>query len=120
MSVQVFEKAQVVLGSRIRETKDIELIGVQLNSAFKHNLLLPFDNIKDTTTRLNWWDAYNNLKHSEMQNYQDGCLTNVLYGMASLAVLYALMSKGRGKSRLFTQIGYFTPLETVRTALFPK
>jgi len=105
----------------IKEIKDIELVGVQINSPFVYNLILPFDNIKDTKTRLDWWDAYNNLKHSEIENYQDGCLTNVVYGMASLAILYTLMDPNRrAEGRLFSLIGYFTPLEMVKTFLFPK
>jgi|GEM_PF-1195703 len=103
------------------EVEDVELIGAQLNSPFRLNLILPFEKIGDVTTRLNWWDAYNKLKHSEIDNFQDGSLTNAIYGMGSLAILYALMSRyRRAEGRLFTQIGHFRPIEIVKKALFPE
>jgi len=103
------------------EVEDVGLIGAQLGSPFRLNLILPYENIGDMTTRLNWWDAYNNLKHSEIDNFQDGSLTNVIYGMGSLAILYALMDRyRRAEGRLFTLIGIFNPIEMVKKALFPK
>jgi len=111
----------------INNTADIELIGAQLSMPFNLNLVLPFDRIKDKKIvprdRLTWWNPYNNLKHSEIGNYQDGCLSNVVYGMASLAVLYTLMfpkgSKRRAEGRLFYRIGYFTPIDEAKKWLFP-
>jgi len=103
------------------EVNDIELIGAQLNSPFKYNLVLPFENIKETKARLNWWDAYNNLKHSEIDNYKDGCLANVVHGITSLAILYTLMSPSRAaEGRLFYLVGYFKPIDLVKKSLFPK
>jgi hypothetical protein len=105
----------------VKEVLSIEEIGVELNSLFRDNMILPFDGIKDDKTRLNWWDAYNNLKHAEIENLKDGCLSNVLYGMASLAVLYTLISPYRNaEGNLFRQIGYFKPIDMVKKVLFPK
>lgn len=113
------------------EIENIDLIGVQLKSPFMGNMVLPFDEIKDTTTRLDWWDAYNNLKHSDIDSVKDGCLTNVVYGMASLAVLLSLMKMSPAidgrlfmpaaiGGRLFSRIGYFKPINTMRERAFPK
>ena len=105
----------------INEVKDIELIGAELNYSFAHDMVLPFDVISDPSTRINWWNAYNNLKHSEIDNYKDGCLSNAVYGIASLAILYTLMSPNRmAEGRLFSLVGYFRPLEMVKKYLFPK
>lgn len=108
----------------LREVKDIELVGAQLDSPFRLNLILPFEDIKECVKKPNlwhWWDAYNNLKHSEIDNYRDGSLANVIYGMGSLAILYALMDRyRRAEGRLFAYIGDFRPIEMVRMALFPK
>lgn len=106
-------------------TTDVELIGAQLSIPFNLNFVLPFESIKDQEKapgdRLPWWTPYNNLKHSEIENYQDGCLSNVVYGMASLAILYTLMSPKRlAEGRLFYLIGYFTPIDEVKKSLFPK
>lgn len=105
----------------VNEVKGIELIGAELNSPFKNRIIVPFENIKNAKTRLSWWDAYNNLKHSEIENYQDGCLNNVIHGIASLAILYTLMSPARrAEGRLFSLIGYFSPIELVKAFLFGK
>lgn len=105
----------------VREVKNIDLIAVQLRTYFSHNLVLPFDSIKEETTRLKWWDAYNNLKHSEIEYYQDGCLTNVIYGMASLAIAYTLMDPNRqAEGRLFQLVGYFSPIDLAKKFVFPS
>ncbi len=105
----------------LNEVHSIELIGVELNTPFTDNMILPFDGIKHTRTRIGWWDAYNNLKHAEIENLKDGCLSNVLHGMASLAVLYTLISPYRNaEGELFRQIGYFAPIDMVRKALFSE
>jgi len=105
----------------VNEVHEIDSIGVELRCLFTENMILPFDNIKDDKIRIDWWDAYNNLKHAEIDNLQDGCLSNVLYGMSSLAVLYSLISHHRNaEGNLFRQIGYFTPIDMVRKFLFPK
>jgi len=103
------------------EVEEVETISVQLNSPFLLNRILPFENVGNIKRKLNWWVAYNNLKHSEIDNYEDGSLTNVIYGMGSLAILYTLMHPyRRAEGRLFNLIGYSKPIEMVRKALFPK
>jgi hypothetical protein len=106
----------------IRETEDIDSIAAKLITPFKRNLILPFANIRDKKARIKWWDAYNNLKHSEIDNFQDGCLSNVLYGIASLAILYTLMLNRAAIGRLFPLIGYFEPrgLNSLEPFIFPE
>lgn len=108
----------------VKEVKGIELIGAQLNSPFYLNLVLPFDGIEEWIEKHslpNWWDAYNKLKHLEIDNYPHGSLSNVIYGMGSLAILYGLMDKyRRAQGELFSLIGQFKPVEAVKMTLFPK
>lgn len=104
----------------INEVENIDLIGAQLATAFPGSMVLPFAEIKKPS-RIKWWNAYNNLKHSEMDNLADGCLSNVVYGMASLAILYCLMGgRGRAEGRLFYLIGFFKSLDKLEPLMFPK
>ena len=108
----------------VKEVEDIESISAQLNSPFSRNFVLPFEGIRKwikNPTLWNWWDAYNKLKHLEIDNYRYGSLTNVIYGMGSLAILYCLMDKyRRAEGRLFSLIGERRPIANVKMALFPK
>jgi hypothetical protein len=104
----------------ISEVEKIDSIGTRLNSAFEGYMVLPFANIKKQAS-LQWWKAYNNLKHSEMDSIVDGCLSNVVYGMASLAILYCLMGgRSQAEGRLFYLIGFFEPLDKLEPHMFPK
>ncbi len=103
-----------------KEINDIDSIAAKLITPFRHNLVIPFIDIHNDKTRLNWWDAYTNLKHSEIDNLEDGCLSNVIYGIASLAILYNLMQNRAAEGRLFPLIGYFKPLENLGPFIFPE
>lgn len=105
----------------IKEVENIDSVAAKLATPFTRNLVLPFSDIKNGDTKLRWWDAYNNLKHSEIDNLKDGCLSNVVYGIASLAILYTLMHPGRrAEGRLFPLIGFIKPLENLGPFTFPK
>lgn len=105
----------------IKEVSNIDAIAAKLGRAFARSLVLPFSDIKDSKAKLQWWDAYNNLKHSEIDNIKDGCLSNVVYGMASLAILYDVMDLyRRAEGRLFPSIGLFKPLDNLGPFTFPK
>jgi hypothetical protein len=68
-----------------REVDDIEKICVTMNANYDQRLLFPFHCIRKFNPH--WWDAYNNVKHADIENLQDGCLGNVLYSFASLCIL---------------------------------
>ena len=68
-----------------REVDDIEEICATMDANYDQRLLFPFHCI--TKFSPHWWNAYNNVKHSDVENLQDGCLGNVLYGFASLCIL---------------------------------
>jgi len=113
----------------VDEVKDVDLMGAELNSPFRNRVVLPFENIKDatlrTSERLAWWDAYNNLKHSDFENYESGCLKHVIYGIASLAVLFGLMTPWSVEyidmpGKLFYQIGLFFPGDKAKECGFPR
>ena len=111
----------------ISEVKDVELIGIRLSIPFKNNFLLPFEGIEAKTppkTKLPWWQSYTNLKHSELENLKEGCLSNVVNGIATLAVLHLLMDpysrllSPLSGSGLFYQCGFYEPLDDAKKDLF--
>jgi len=103
-----------------KEINDIDSIAAKLTTPFKRNLVIPFVAIHNDKSRLNWWVAYNNLKHSEIDNLEDGCLSNVIYGVASIAIIYNLIQNRAAEGRLFPLIGYFKPLENLGPFIFPE
>jgi hypothetical protein len=102
------------------ETENIDSITCQLATPFKQNLVIPFSDITNGMARIKWWEAYNDLKHSEIDNIQKGCLSNVIYSVSSLAVLYTLMTHRPAEGRLFPLIGYFKPLDKLGPFVFPE
>lgn len=107
------------------EVSGIERIGAELFCPFQKRMVFPFSKIKDEKIRpkerMNWWTPHNNLKHSGINNLPDGSLSNVVYGITSLAILCKLIYPRAFNSRLFTYaIGYFRPEETVVAYSFPS
>jgi hypothetical protein len=50
-------------------------------------VLLPYCAFSKLSSRSGWWDSYNNIKHSEIENYTDGNLKNVMNAVGALAIL---------------------------------
>ncbi len=96
----------------INEIPKVEKIGLRLEYRFKNNnYVFPFWSIKKETlsrNKLHWWEPYNKIKHSEIDNLSQGCLEHVIYGMATLAVLFKIMHPASVlTSKLFGESGYF-------------
>jgi hypothetical protein len=103
----------------VDNVKDVELVGVRLITPFTHHFVFPFENIKSSTPA--WWTAYNNLKHSDIDSFKDGCLVNVVYGIASLATLFVLMDNlgiFPQRSELLFDVGYYQPIARVKKYSF--
>lgn len=95
-----------------KEIPNIEKIGLRLEYQFKDNCyVFPFDTIikaKRSRDKLHWWKPYNKIKHSEIDNLSQGCLEHVIYGIATLAVLFKLLHPaGALVSKLFAECGIF-------------
>jgi hypothetical protein len=94
----------------------IEQVTLGLNYPIEHKYLQPLKGISDTTKKMEWWIAYNCVKHHDMKKSFKGNLGNALNGVAALAVLYA-SSVSRG-IRLFEEIGFFEPQAFVEKSMF--
>ena len=53
-----------------------------------------------------WWRAFSDLKHNEMESYEEGNMVNCLNSVAALMVLRVLMRNGDVNSKLFAEVGY--------------
>ncbi len=108
----------------IENVTNIEKICVELNASYKQKYLFPFKDIKDKSQKIVWWEAYNCLKHNDVDERRRGCLSNTLYSLASLLVLTNLFNPSfHFKTQIF-QIGVYSDLtmsheEIIKNFSFP-
>lgn len=94
----------------VNSVPDIYLLTVEVIGQ-DARILNPLCELRSPQGTPKWWDAYNNLKHSEILNYQDGNLENTLNSIGALAILgdqlriFGFLG-GLGSSRIFCNIGY--------------
>jgi len=96
------------------EVDGIEEICAEMEAEYDQRYLFPFQGIGKSIP--NWWKAYNNVKHTDIEKLQDGCLTNVLYGFASLSILENLVDAS-AYNRIF-QIGVHHDFTVDKTILW--
>jgi hypothetical protein len=99
---------------------DIPQMSMELNILRKNKFLIPFSALLDPDTKIGWWNAFNDLKHSDLDNFAKGNLQNAINGMASIAGLFILMyhSNPAEHVRLFHNFGYRNPMQEVEQSLF--
>jgi len=100
------------------EVENIPLIAAEINYPSEERLLLPFLPLNDEKSRLNWWHAYNEVKHSDIDKFHVGNFENALNSLAALAILLALYQLHYG-GRLFPNI-YYSPEKYPESLLFFK
>lgn len=77
----------------LQEIEDIENVRVVLNVQHTSSSLFPFEGFKGDSHSLQWWKAFTDIKHSDIECIDEGCQSNVIYAYAALTVLYASLSK---------------------------
>ena len=77
----------------LSEIEDIENVRVVLNVVYTHSSLFPFEGIKGDNHILQWWKAFTDIKHSDIECIDEGCQSNVIYAYTALTVLYASLSE---------------------------
>lgn len=78
-------------------------------------VLLPYSAFAKSESKPRWWDSYNDVKHSEVDNYKAGNLRNVMNALGALAILCEEMGIFLDSS-IFTSIGIKYPPTVI---LFP-
>lgn len=99
------------------EVENIHSLAAEINYPLAERVLLPFLTLKDENGRLEWWNAYNELKHSDIDKFQVGNFENALNSVAALAILVTLMGE---VPTLFPNVGFFEPEEYLQSLLFFK
>jgi hypothetical protein len=103
----------------IKEIDKIHLLSVEINYPLERRYLLPFKDLDKEDNRLEWWTAYNNIKHSDVDNFRDGNLKNAFNSLGALAILYAVIDSNNGSAiRAFDSIGLVKPESFVEAFLF--
>jgi len=95
---------------------NIHRTGAEIDLPLERKLLFPFLQLKDANSRLEWWRAYNNVKHSDIDRFQDGNLENALNAVAALAILLSLVRREcrvKSVTLLFPIIGLYDPEEVI-------
>ncbi|MGD0805476.1 MAG: hypothetical protein ABSA11_15560 [Candidatus Bathyarchaeia archaeon] len=108
----------------IDEISNIDEVCAEMNASYREKYLYPFADIKNTSKSLKWWKAYTDLKHTDVDARDQGCLSNILYGLAALEILTALFDEYFHTRRHIYQIGvysnYFVKKEDIlRDFTFP-
>ena len=69
------------------------LNNITLNIQESQIMLKPFSPIRNKDSRIEWWSAYNSVKHNRWANYEKGSLYNLLHAMAALYFLECFQIK---------------------------
>jgi hypothetical protein len=82
----------------------VYLYSVHYRSRFPDGLILPLYSLKNSKAP-GWWDAYNEVKHSEYDAYRSGNLGNATTALASLVILETMLICKMRSDELWTNIG---------------
>ena len=90
-----------------------EIKSVEINS--KHMRIVPFRDWhielgegSERVVGLDWWRAYNNIKHNGYSGFKAATLSNVIYGLASLYVLELYYIQGETHKTFSKKSSYFS------------
>lgn len=81
----------------------VYLYSVHFRSRFPDGLILPLYSLKNNKSP-RWWDAYNEVKHSEYDANRSGNLGNATTALASLIILETIFGKPK-TDEIWTNIG---------------
>jgi len=100
-------------------------IVVELKVNFKEKYVLPFRGFRHDRVDSVWWDAYNAVKHSDIDCREFGCLSNVVYSMCALTFLYeqfyipSHMIEMRNRAGGLIEWIWYYDLEAIKKMIFP-
>ena len=75
----------------LSEVPDIFRRTVTLRHCFPAGIVVPFEELRARTGIPAWWNAYNQVKHHEYDDFRKGNLENCVTAVSALAVLGHLM-----------------------------
>lgn len=100
---------------------NISLVVVGINAPRQDRYIPPFSSWVGSESRLEWWTAYNEVKHSDIEEYREGNFRNCIISLSALAIIYTLIdspSRNGNRIKLFSEIGFVEPDEYRQSLLF--
>jgi hypothetical protein len=67
---------------------------------------------------LEWWDAYNDVKHFDLEKTAQGNLGNCLNALGAVAILFALIAFPANWSQTLGQPTFYDPMNEIVSQLF--
>lgn len=103
----------------------IDEISVVLNVNYDQKYILPYEGFKKSEVNSVWWNAYNAVKHQDIKCREFGCLSNVIYGVCALTIIYEQFIIPRHVIEMRNRAGgvieeiWFYDLSAIRNMIFP-
>jgi len=100
-------------------------IVVKLKVNYNNKYVLPYEGFRQDDVDSVWWDAYNAVKHSDIDCREFGCLSNVIYSMCGLTILYeqfyipSHMIEMRNRAGGLIEWIWHYDLEAIKDMIFP-
>ena len=91
-----------------RTLDSIEHAGAEIRTLLDRRLLRKFLPHTSFGRSPRWWNAYNNVKHSDLEKFHEGNLQNCLNALAAVASLWHICERS-AEVQLFRTIGLFSP-----------
>lgn len=92
----------------LSEDVDIHHRTLQVRPLFPSGMLVPLSVLSQPTGTPSWWRAYNNVKHSEYENFRDGNMQQAVLSVAALVILEHFVGVYRADG-LWVNIGIVYP-----------
>lgn len=96
----------------------IATVVLTINSSWARRYVMPFKGLENGGSSLEWWDAYNEVKHSDLEQIARGNLSNALNALGAVAILNALVGATGGWTRTFRQPMFYDPMDDILAGLF--
>ncbi len=100
----------------------LHLAAAELSFPLEERLLVPFKSLGEPDTTVGWWKAYNNVKHADIDMYQEGNLEHAVSSVAGLAVLCSVAGSllVPVTMRLFRKVGLLSSGTKNEKLMFSK
>jgi hypothetical protein len=96
----------------------VETIVLTVNSSWARRFLMPFAGLEDDNKLLAWWEAFNDVKHSDLEKISQGNLVNCLNAFGALASMNALVGTTGGWTQTLGRPLFIDPIDEIAGLLF--
>lgn len=79
---------------------------------------MPYKGLQNGGTTLEWWDAYNEVKHWDLEKVARGNLANSVNALGAVAVLNVLIGTPGRYTLTFGPPMFYEPMDEILARLF--